>query len=250
MSTLQALFADRRLKCEKDIAEKEKAEKEQRNAEQAALKAKAEARKQAMLRDPKHPKAIQAKYAAEVTEQLEKDKRHREAILRRIEDDKIARRERQANRQTSPQATEKVAAVRNSRSVETGTWSDAYISETPRSLRDFDASRSQSPPTLKEPGVKQGGFPVTDIPDEVLRDAVLAKQRMRSTDLDTCIYLKRRFIGMKALEGMEKEHVHDLCKEGQKRAVVNFADSVVVESFATIFREVLKEAKKDTERAA
>lgn len=49
MSSLQELFAERRRKCEADQARKEQAEKEERAAEKAALKAKAEARKQAML---------------------------------------------------------------------------------------------------------------------------------------------------------------------------------------------------------
>lgn len=47
-----------------------------------------------VLFSPKSPKAIQAKYAEEVKQSLANDKREREIILRRIEDDKMARQDK------------------------------------------------------------------------------------------------------------------------------------------------------------
>ena len=49
MSGLQELFAERRRKCEADQVRKELTEKEEEAAKKTALKAKADARKQAML---------------------------------------------------------------------------------------------------------------------------------------------------------------------------------------------------------
>ena len=254
MSSLAALFAERRLKCEKDQADKEKAQREERKAEQAAKIAKADARKQAMLRDPSSPKAIQARHATEVAQQMERDKRDREAVLLKIEGDKIARREREAEKlakrlrsgQQQQQVVEKVAAaVDRSRRAEAAAWGEGYIYETPRSLRDFTSSASQSPTSHSDSALKQGSFPVIDIPDEVLRDVVLAKQCMRATDLDTLLYLKQRYVGMKELKDMQKEDVGDFCREGQKRGVIDLADGVVVESFASIFRETLTGVRMD-----
>ena len=94
MSSLQDLWAERKAKCESDQAKKLAQEKEDSAKEKAILKAKNEAKKAAILRDPKHPKAVQAKYAEECKKQLEEDKRHREAILRRAQGDRIARKEK------------------------------------------------------------------------------------------------------------------------------------------------------------
>ena len=82
---LASLFAERAARLE---AQHQKRRLEEREA----CRAKAKAREEAIAADP--TKAEQRKYAEEMKEQLLKEKEAKEVVLRRIEADKIARRER------------------------------------------------------------------------------------------------------------------------------------------------------------
>ncbi|KAG8528344.1 uncharacterized protein KY384_007262 [Bacidia gigantensis] len=94
MSSLQSFFEERRKKCEQDQINKEASEKAEREEKKAQIKAKKEAVKQALLKDPTSARAVQAKYAKECKEQLDEDKKHRELIMRRAADDRVERKAR------------------------------------------------------------------------------------------------------------------------------------------------------------
>ena len=84
ISPLADFFAERRACME--ALEAAAVAKEQ--AEKAEARAKAEAKKAAILADPTHPKNVQAKHAQECKRAKEEDKRHREMILQRAKGDR------------------------------------------------------------------------------------------------------------------------------------------------------------------
>ncbi|CAF9941505.1 MAG: hypothetical protein ALECFALPRED_009166 [Alectoria fallacina] len=95
--TVQNLLADRRSRLEKDKKEKDAAERAER-------KAKAEARKEAMVVAPDSAKAKQATYAAQQRERQQAAKLERERILRQIEHDKAQRKDKEERRKAIAKA--------------------------------------------------------------------------------------------------------------------------------------------------
>ena len=95
--TVQNLLADRRRRLEIDKKEKDAAEKAER-------KAKAEARKEAMIVAPDSAKAKQATYAAQQRKRQQEAKLEREKILRQIEHDKAERKEKEERRKAIAKA--------------------------------------------------------------------------------------------------------------------------------------------------
>ena len=95
--TVQDLLADRRRKLEMDKKEKDAAEKAER-------KAKAEARKEAILVAPDLAKAKQASYAAQQKKRQQEAKVERERILRQIEHDKSERKTKEERRKAIAKA--------------------------------------------------------------------------------------------------------------------------------------------------
>lgn len=95
--TVQNLLADRRRRLEIDKKEKDAAEKSER-------KAKAEARKEAMVVAPDSAKANQATYAAQQRKRQQEAKLERERILRQIEHDKAERKEKEERRRAIAKA--------------------------------------------------------------------------------------------------------------------------------------------------
>lgn len=94
---VQNLLADRRRRLEIDKKEKD-------NAEKAERKAKAEARKEAMVVAPDSAKAKQATYAAQQRKRQQEAKLERERILRQIEHDKAERKEKEERRKATAKA--------------------------------------------------------------------------------------------------------------------------------------------------
>ncbi|KAL9639101.1 MAG: hypothetical protein Q9164_001132 [Protoblastenia rupestris] len=90
-SAVESLLAERRTKIEKDKKQKEV-------TENADRKAKAEARKAAVTSNPNSAKGKQATYAQEQRQRQHDAKIERERIVRQIEQDKIARREKEERR--------------------------------------------------------------------------------------------------------------------------------------------------------
>ena len=90
-STVQDLFEDRRRRLEVDKTAKESAEKAERIA-------KAQARREAIDIAPESAKAKQAGFAQQQRKRQQEAKLERERILKEIENDKIARREREERR--------------------------------------------------------------------------------------------------------------------------------------------------------
>ena len=95
--TVQNLLADRRRRLEIDKKEKDAAEKAER-------KAKAEARKEAIVVAPDSAKAKQATYAAQQRKRQQEAKLERERILRQIEHDKAERKEKEERRRAIAKA--------------------------------------------------------------------------------------------------------------------------------------------------
>lgn len=95
--TVQNLLADRRRRLEIDKKEKDVAEKAER-------KAKAEARKEALVVAPDSAKAKQATYAAEQRKRQQEAKLERERILKQIEHDKAERKEKEERRKAVAKA--------------------------------------------------------------------------------------------------------------------------------------------------
>ena len=95
--TVQNLLADRRRRLETDKTAKDAAEKAER-------KAKAEARKEAMIVAPDSAKAKQATYAAQQRKRQQEAKVERERIVRQIEHDKAERKEREERRKAIAKA--------------------------------------------------------------------------------------------------------------------------------------------------
>ena len=95
--TVQNLLADRRRRLEADKKEKDAAEK-------AEWKAKAEARKEAMITGPDSAKAKQATYAAQQRKRQQEAKMERERIVRQIEHDKAERKEKEERRKAVAKA--------------------------------------------------------------------------------------------------------------------------------------------------
>ena len=90
-STVQALLAERRERLDRDKKDKEAAEK-------AEKRAKADARRDTLTTNPEPAKAKQASYAQEQRKRQQEAKLERERILREIEHDKAARREKEEQR--------------------------------------------------------------------------------------------------------------------------------------------------------
>ena len=95
--TVQNLLADRRRRLEIDKKEKDATEKAER-------KAKAEARKEAMVVAPDSAKAKQATYAAQQRRRQQEAKLERERILKQIEHDKAERKEKEERRKAIAKA--------------------------------------------------------------------------------------------------------------------------------------------------
>lgn len=95
--TVQNLLADRRRKLEMDKKEKDAAEKAERRA-------KAEARKEAIVVAPDSAKAKQASYAAQQRKRQQEAKLERERILRQIEHDKSERKTKEERRKVIAKA--------------------------------------------------------------------------------------------------------------------------------------------------
>lgn len=95
--TVQNLLADRRRRLEIDKKEKDAAEKAER-------KAKAEARKEAIVVAPDSAKAKQATYAAQQRKRQQEAKLERERILKQIELDKAERKEKEERRKAIAKA--------------------------------------------------------------------------------------------------------------------------------------------------
>lgn len=94
---VQNLLADRRRRLEIDKKEKD-------TAERAERKAKAEARKEAIVMAPDSAKAKQATYAVQQKKRQQEAKLERERILRQIEHDKAERKEKEARRKAIAKA--------------------------------------------------------------------------------------------------------------------------------------------------
>lgn len=95
--TVQNLLADRRRKLEMDKKEKDAVEKAERRA-------KAEARKEAIVVAPDSAKAKQASYAAQQRKQQQEAKLERERILRQIEHNKSERKTKEERRKAIAKA--------------------------------------------------------------------------------------------------------------------------------------------------
>lgn len=95
--TVQNLLADRRRRLEIDKKEMDTAEKVER-------KAKAEARKEALVVAPDSAKAKQATYAAQQRKRQQEAKLERERILRQIQHDKAERKEKEERRKAIAKA--------------------------------------------------------------------------------------------------------------------------------------------------
>lgn len=95
--TVQNLLADRRRRLEIDKKEKDAAERAER-------KAKADARKEAMVAAPDSAKAKQASYASQQRKRQQEVKLERERILRQIEHDKAERKEKEDRRKAVAKA--------------------------------------------------------------------------------------------------------------------------------------------------
>ena len=150
MSSLQDLFAERRLKCEKDKEQKQIAEKAAKQAKAAALRAKNEARKQAIIDDPTSAAAVQARYAEEERQRLANEKRERQVILQRIEADKLARKERATGRvrhqESIPKDQDSLAASLDNKPMP----DDRQDPATPSSLLDFATGAGSEQDGLRE----------------------------------------------------------------------------------------------------
>ena len=96
-TTLQNMYEDRRTRLELDKKTKEA-------AEQAARLAQAQARQQALTAAPDSAKAKQATYAQEQQRRQQAASLERERILREIENDKVARREKEDSRRALAKA--------------------------------------------------------------------------------------------------------------------------------------------------
>ncbi|MDI1489982.1 MAG: hypothetical protein OHK93_001181 [Ramalina farinacea] len=92
---LSSLFADRAAKCSAEQDRQRSAERAEQQRKVAAERAKAAARKAALLADPTSARAIQAKHAEEVSQQLAKEKRERQEVLRKIEGNKMEKRDKE-----------------------------------------------------------------------------------------------------------------------------------------------------------
>lgn len=95
--TVQNLLADRRRKLEMDKKEKDAVEKAERRA-------KAEARKEAIVVAPDSAKVKQASYAAQQRKRQQEAKLERERILRQIEHDKSERKTKEERRKAIAKA--------------------------------------------------------------------------------------------------------------------------------------------------
>lgn len=95
--TVQNLLADRRRKLEMDKKEKDAAEKTERRA-------KAEARKEAIVVAPDSAKAKQASYAVQQRKRQQEAKLERERVLRQIEHDKSERKTKEERRKAIAKA--------------------------------------------------------------------------------------------------------------------------------------------------
>ena len=96
-STVQDLLTERRQRLEKDKKDKDAAEK-------AEKKAKADARRDAVANDPLSAKAKQASYAQQQRKRQQEAKLERERILKEIENDKAARKEKEEQRKALARA--------------------------------------------------------------------------------------------------------------------------------------------------
>ena len=96
-STVQGLLAERGQRLERDKKDKDTAEKAER-------KAKSDARRDAISTNPESAKAKQASYAQEQRKRQQEAKLERERILREIENDKAARKEKEEQRKALAKA--------------------------------------------------------------------------------------------------------------------------------------------------
>lgn len=96
-STVQNLLADRRERLEKDKRDKDAVEK-------AEKKAKADARLDAITKNPDSAKAKQAGYAQEQRRRQQDAKQERERVLKEIENDKAVRKEKEQQRKALAKA--------------------------------------------------------------------------------------------------------------------------------------------------
>jgi hypothetical protein len=96
-STVQNLLAERRERLERDKKDKDAAEK-------AEKKAKADARLDAIIKNPDSAKAKQASYAQEQRRRQQDAKQERERVLREIENDKAVRKEKEQQRKALAKA--------------------------------------------------------------------------------------------------------------------------------------------------
>jgi len=96
-SAVQNLLAERRQRLERDKKDKDAAEK-------AEKKAKADARLDAITKNPDSAKAKQASYAQEQRRRQQEAQQERERVLREIENDKATRKEKEQQRKALAQA--------------------------------------------------------------------------------------------------------------------------------------------------
>lgn len=135
---MQNLLADRRARLEADRARKEAAEKADRTAK---AKARREALEKAAETDPK--KAADLKYAQLQKKRQQEAKDERARILKRVEDDKKERREKEAERKRQALGAKTEEAVQGAKSPIARTHTECALQ-----VRLFDGStiRSRFPP--------------------------------------------------------------------------------------------------------
>ena len=96
----------------------------------------------------------------------------------------------------------------------------------------------------------KSGFRASNIPNDILREVLLARSVLNRGNKEIFVYLKTRFAGRKVLEGMREGHVTNLGIEGRKRGVVEEGgkggmDEMVVESFVSRWVGVMAGGRRE-----